>query len=415
MGKLVAKTVLSIIRAGEPGRYGDGGGLYLMVPSSGLPYWMLRYTANKKRKSMTLGKAKDMSLADARSEAETFKKQVREGADPLANRKRDAQVTLRTVDELFNDWYQDLQKRLKHPDIPKRIYTKDIAPHIGESPLESVTPMDIRTIIQDVAANRPTVANDALMYCKQLFNHAIKLNLVQGNPAAAFTVSDAGGLEQSRDRTLTIKEIKAVFEVFRAHGDSFTRDNYLACSLLLVLGVRKGELTESLWSEFDLESAVWELPAERSKSGTSIVIPLPRQAVNWLQELKFRSYGSDYVFPSRRRSKSPHMGKDTLNRAISKLFGIEPGRAKKPPHVMGDIEHFTVHDLRRTCRSLLAAAGVPGHVAERCLNHKLKGVEGIYDRHDYLSERREALQKVADLVSPIVDDLSNVVPFTQSA
>ena len=94
------------------------------------------------------------------------------------------------------------------------------------------------------------------------------------------------------------------------------------------------------------------------------------------------------------------MGKDTLNRAISKLFGREPGREIKPENKMGDIAEFSVHDLRRTCRSLLAAAGVPGHVAERCLNHKLKGVEGIYDRHDYFEERREALAKVAHLVEP---------------
>lgn len=62
---------------------------------------------------------------------------------------------------------------------------------------------------------------------------------------------------------------------------------------------------------------------------------------------------------------------------------------------MGDLEYFRVHDLRRTCRTLLASLGVPGHVAERCLNHKLKGVEGIYDRHDYFDERKEALQSLA--------------------
>ncbi len=68
---------------------------------------------------------------------------------------------------------------------------------------------------------------------------------------------------------------------------------------------------------------------------------------------------------------------------------------------MGDLEHFTVHDLRRTFRSLAAAEGVPGHVAERCLNHKLKGVEGIYDRYDYFDERKKAHQQVADRIEPI--------------
>lgn len=138
----------------------------------------------------------------------------------------------------------------------------------------------------------------------------------------------------------------------------------------------KTELTEARWSEFDLENHRWQLSGERSKSGAEIVIPLPIQTVSWLGELKTHACGSDYVFPNRRRSKQPHMGKDTLNRAIAKLFGREPGRKLQPENMMGGVAQFTVHDLRRTCRSLLAAEGVPGHVAERCLNHKLKGVEG---------------------------------------
>ena len=79
------------------------------------------------------------------------------------------------------------------------------------------------------------------------------------------------------------------------------------------------------------------------------------------------------------------------------------------------LEHFTIHDLRRTCRSLLASIRIPSHVAERCLNHKLKGVEGIYNRHDYLDERREALEKLADILAPIVDSQPNVVPFISRA
>jgi integrase len=216
-------------------------------------------------------------------------------------------------------------------------------------------------------------------------------------------VNDAGGVEKSRDRALSIDEICLIFKVFRDNRASFTRDNYLACALLIVLGVRKTELTEAKWSEFDLNGAKWELPGERSKSGVGIDIPLPPQVIAWLEELQIRACGSPYVFPSRRSSKHPHMGKDTLNRAIAKLFGKEPGKKSQPENRMGDLTEFTVHDLRRTCRSLLAATGVPGHVAERCLNHKLKGVEGIYDRYDYFEERRQALIKMAELIEPIIN------------
>ena len=92
-----------------------------------------------------------------------------------------------------------------------------------------------------------------------------------------------------------------------------------------------------------------------------------------------------------------------LNRAISSLFGHEAGRKVQPPNLMGDMKIFSPHDLRRTFRSLAASAGIPGHVAERCLNHKLKGVEGIYDRYDYLEERAEAHAKVALILEPIIN------------
>lgn len=405
MGNLTVKTIQSILKASRPGRYNDGQGLYLMMPQRGEPYWMLRYTLNAKRRSLTLGKPSDLSLAEARSQAEDARRKVRKGDDPIAERKRNRPARIHTVEELFNDWKQDLVRRLKHPHIPQRIFAREIAPHIGELALGKVTPLDIRAIIQQITASgRPCTANDALMYLKQLFNHGIKLGLLVHNPAAAFKVDDAGGIEKSRDRALSLEELTQVFQVFRSQSDSFTRDNYLACALLIVLGVRKSELTEAQWDEFSLEDATWELPATRSKSGVAIVIPLPPLTREWLRELKIRACGSAYVFPNRRASGSPHMGSDTLNRAIAKLFGHEPGRKIQPPNRMGELEPFTVHDLRRTCRSLLAALGVPGYVAERCLNHKLKGVEGIYDRYDYVEERREAHCKLADLVKPVIEN-----------
>lgn len=398
MAKLTVKKVESLIKAGgdKTQRYADGDGLYLVVPSSGTASWMLRFTSNKKRREMTLAKVKDLTLANARLEAATKMKQVRDGFDPLIQRKRAEQESIKTVNDLFNDWYPTLVKRLKYPEIPKRVYTKDIAPVIGDIKLDQISARDIRTTINAItAAGKPTIANDALGYCKQLFNHAIKLDLIAGNPASAFTVRDAGGVEKSKDRALTTSELKQFFDTAKKNPMSFTRDNYLACTLLVCLGVRKSELCEAKWEEFDLEKAVWELPKERSKTNVGLSIPLALSVVQWFEELKMRSCGSDYVFPSRRASKNPHMGPDTLNRAITKLFGHEPGKKKQPPNLMGDMPHFTVHDLRRTCRTLLAQQGTPGYVAERCLNHKLKGVEGIYDKYDYFEERRVALARLS--------------------
>jgi integrase len=238
---------------------------------------------------------------------------------------------------------------------------------------------------------------------KQLFNHGIKLDVMNGNPAAAFSVKDAGGIERSRDRILDIKELRTVFEVFRANSDQFTRENYLACALLLVLGVRKMELLAAQWRDFDLEAGLWRLSSE-NKTKSAITIPLPQAACAWLEELRVRACGSDYVFPRRRSSKRyAHVGPDTLNAALKKLVD------------QGKLEEFTVHDLRRTLRSLLSSIGTPPHIAERCLNHKIKGVEGIYDRYDYLDERRASLEKVTAMVAPVVNGDINVVPFSKGA
>lgn len=403
MATITAKQIQAFVK-GEPKRHPIGSGLYLVVRNSATPYWMLRYTSNSKRKEITLGKYPTLSLADAKADAVIKKREVDLGTDPLIARKKIKEQSIKLVDDLFADWFEnDLAKRLKHPGIPKRIYNKDIKPVIGDLPIAEVSALDIRKIIQGISDVRPTVANDALMYMKQMFRHGFKLDLLTHNPASAFTVSDAGGIEKSRDRYLTIDEVKQVFSIFKNNIAKFNRDNYLACALLITLGVRKSELCCAQWNEFEFDKALWNLPEGRSKTGAPITIPLPPQILEWLNELKMRACGSDYVFPARRASKNPHMGDDTLNRAISSMFGHEAGRKIQPKNLMGDIKPFSPHDLRRTFRSLAAALGIQGHVAERCLNHKLKGIVGTYNRHDYLEERLVAHTKVANYLADIIN------------
>ena len=138
-----------------------------------------------------------------------------------------------------------------------------------------------------------------------------------------------------------------------------------------------------------MDAGLWELPKANSKTGRGIVIPLSALAVEYLRELETRASGSEWVFPARRRGKRRlgHVGLDTLNAALSNL-----------PH---EIDDLTVHDLRRTMRTQLSALGVRPEIAERCLNHKLRGVLGVYDQHEFLSERREALSKWAAVIAEL--------------
>jgi integrase len=395
--KLTVTQVNSLLKKATPGRYSAGNGLYLRISNEGTGFWVVRYTVHEKRREITLGKHPELSLVDANAETALIKKDVKNNIDPLAERQRGHTLVFSTVDDLAEDWLKDCDKRLKHSRIPRRSYKKDIAPIIGGLALDQVNPRDIRFIINKISdSGRPTTSNDALMYCKQLFRHGIKLDLIVTNPAEAFRVGDAGGVEKSRIRVLTVEEIESVFFSFRQNSDQFVRENFLAAALLVVLGVRKGELIASQWTEFELDAdiPVWNIPKERSKTGVSISVPLPDAAVKWFEELKVRAFGSKFVFPNRRASKRfGHVSPDTLNAAIGKLF--------REDKLL--VDHFTIHDFRRTCRSLMASEGVPGHVAERCLNHKLKGVEGIYDRYDYFDERYQALSKIAARLEPIIN------------
>ncbi|WP_262339883.1 tyrosine-type recombinase/integrase [Idiomarina sp. OT37-5b] len=403
MGALTVKQLDRLVRIGDQIKISDGRGLYFVIPKRGEPYFSFRFTNHLgKRREMTLGQYPALSLAQARNVAEEHRHAVRQGQDVIVEAQREKWLHLQTCDDVFKDWYEnDLNVRLKHPNIPKRLYSKEISPVIGTLAVGEVTARDIREIIRRVReSGRPSIANDVLMYAKQFFNHAIRLDLTQNNPAAAFRISDAGGVEKSRDRVLSYNELKEVLRVMRENQASFGHSNYLAVCLLLLLGVRKSELLEAKWEEFDLDTSVWVLPSNRSKTGVSIRIPLSDLVLELLNRLKFMAANSDYVFPARRSSKRACVSGDTLNRAIAALFGIYWGREVKAK--IKNVEYFRVHDLRRTCRSLLAELGVQTHIAERCLNHKLRGVEHVYNRHDYFNERRDALEVLAKHLKPIL-------------
>jgi integrase len=124
------------------------------------------------------------------------------------------------------------------------------------------------------------------------------------------------------------------------------------------------------------------------------------QVVEWLEALKVLAADSEFVFPKRRRDRRQrvaHMGIDTLNGALQR--------------VSHGLPHFTLHDLRRTARTHLAALGIRRELAERCLGHKLKGVEGTYDRHDYFNERRLALAQWTQLILEAERGKSTVTPI----
>ena len=401
MAKLTDIQIRAWIKAGEhfDGR-ADGGGLYLCFPSSySAPFWRFRYRIAGKRRAMLIGSYSDLSLSKARATVKELAARVALGYDVAGEKQARKAEALERIEEEKNalrvsdlaaEYFErQILDRWKHPDILRRRIEKDINPNIGGLKVEDVRPRHIDDMLQKIVARgAPTVANDVLRWTRRILDYAIKRHALEVNPAGAFEIADAGGQEKSRERWLTRDELIRFFQAMRM-AKGFSRENELTMKLLLALCCRKMELCGAPWAEFDLDGAIWHLPAERVKNGDAIDIPLPPPAVEWLRELHRISGGSRWVLPARKMQHRmiPHIQESTLPVALAKVR-----------HEMPDTPNFTIHDFRRTGRTHLAALGVDPVVAERCLNHRIKGVEGIYNRHQYFDERRHALELWAGLL-----------------
>lgn len=392
-----------------------GNNLYFRIKPQLNASFEHRYIYNDKRRLMTLGtfgkaSLKMMTLSSARDAVALNRSDIKNGIDPLEEKKRTNEVKFYTFDAVAQQWLKLCERTTKNPQIQIGVYDRDIKKELGGLSVERVTAADVLRVLDKIReSNRPTIANDALSYCKQILNYAIDpLRIISLNPALQLTYKNAGGRENPRERTLQRSEIAKVLKVLRDNQDTFTRENYIAFCLLLCLGVRKGELISAQWKDFDFEQGEWVLKKSRSKTNEDVAIPIVKQLYPFFQELKARSAGSNYLFPNRRASKRrEYISDDTLNHALAKLFGdqrYDKKNAPKTENLMAEagIEHFVIHDLRRSFRTLLSSLRVPSHIAEKCLNHKPKGIERTYDRYTYFDERKEAMNKLTEELFPLM-------------
>jgi integrase len=398
MARLTDVQLRAWIKAGKPiAGKSDGNGLTFTLSKAGAAVWVIRYRFGGRQREMTLGRYPEASLGTARKLACKARAEVDQGLDVAAKRQHEKAEarSASTVQAMAEEWYvREIALRYKHPEVVRRVLYKDILPAIGPLNPREVQPRQVDAVLRTmVERGAPTTANDALRYLRRMFAYGRKRRYLEQNPVAGFALYDAGGKEQPRDRALSRSELKILLAAMR-ETPNLGRQNELAFKILLATCVRKGELVTARWAELDLaqNQGTWHLFS--NKTDTPLKIPLSAPVVGWFRELQVFASGSEYVLPARlivkRRagraiqSRFPHISPDTLNVALKR--------------VQHDLEHFTVHDMRRTARTHLAALGVSREVAERALNHKLRGVEGIYNRHDYIEERRHALTLWADLL-----------------
>ena len=408
MGKLSDVQLKAWVRDGAriAGK-SDGDGLTFTLSSQGTATWTLRYRIAGRARELTLGRYPDLSLGEARKLAAAKRVDVQQVIDVAAikQQKKAEAKQAANVEQLADLWLDNtVRRRHQHPEVTERVFKRDILPALGKRNTKSVTTPEITRLLAKInASGRPSIANDALRHMKAMFAYGEALGMVDRNPAERIKLEHAGGQEKSRTRALSTTEIAKLLKTMREAGTKFGRENELAVKLLLALACRKMELFAAKWDEFDFSNNQWRIPSKRVKTGEARELALAPQVIEWLHELRIRACGSDYVFPARRESKQKrfaHVSPDTTWRALHELHH--------------GLEAFTVHDLRRTSRSLMADIGVPFDVAEKILGHKLPGVAHVYDRGNSREQQRSALNRLAQtlmeletgLIQPKVVSLS---------
>lgn len=407
MGRLTDSQLQAWVRKGEPVRgKSDGAGLTFSISKAGTATWELRYRHGGRQKWLTLGGYPALSLRDARAKAVRERVRILDGADPVADRRRvkaAAQVA-QTFREVAEHYLEKHGPRLSESFVKgfRRYLSKYINPVIGRMRLEEITGAEIVTIIERVSRKSPTGAAAAFSRMSVVFDHAVARHMLKANPCRGLKPSAiVGAAKPARERLqLTCTELRALFDTSETLSPVYP----LVIKIMLATAVRRGEMVKARVDAVDLESALWTIPIEDSKSRRAFVIPLAPRVTEWFRELIALGQGSPWVVPGQDRQR--HMIPETVNATFSAL------RAK-----LGDrCRPLTPHDLRSTARSYLSELGVDIATAERCLNHSLGGLVEIYDQSDRIDQRRRALELWAEFLGAIEDGKDwRVTPINRSA
>jgi len=357
--------------------------------------WVLRYKFKGVPNRIVLGHFPEVSLDTARDDAKKLRELARQGIDPAKARPKrrpgKGSSTVATpepgdrhsVEFLLAEFvarYLHRPNGPKRPEYAEAILSK-VQPEWAGRDARAIKPRDVLTLLDKIVdRGSPVMANRVAALLGQLFKYGIHRQIVETTPVQL--LYRPGGKEKARTRALSEDELRAYLK----NPKACTRYERLAhvVTLLLLTGQRRGELALARWSDIDFRAKAWTIPDANSKAGRGHVLPLTDWALEEFRALKAEAEGSPWVLPANGGDKP--VDPKLLTRGVAKCLK----RFEK-----AGIEAFTLHDLRRTCRTGLARLKVEPHIAERVLNHVQEKIPGTYDRHAYVDEKRAALEKWA--------------------
>jgi integrase len=386
-----------VVRNLKPGRtrqeIADPGcrGLYVIVQPSGTKSWAVRYRLDAETNKLTLGPVLDLergekepanpgigaplTLAAARKLAAEALHKVEIGENPRETKKagqRTAQaIAAGTFQKIAESYFNREGRKLRTADDHRAILERLVYPVIGSRPIGGIKRSQIVQLLDQVEDDSgPVMADKALAVIRRIMRwHSSRSDEFRSPivPGMARTKPR----ERARERILSDEESRLVWRAAEAGGKPFD----LLVMFLLATGCRRSEAAGLCWSE--LSGSDWILPAARNKTKQELVRPLSRLARAVLDRIT-PTEGCDYVFTT--DGRRPISGFSKFKRRFDEACGASG---------------WTLHDLRRTARSLMSRAGVNSDHSERYLGHVIGGVRGVYDRHDFHAEKAHAAEALA--------------------
>ena len=375
----------------------EGNGFGVRVTPKGAKSFVFVYHHEGRSRRLTLGVYPALSLADARAKLAEANTDLQKGIDPGAKAvnmnqtAREAPTFAEALEE-FNT--RELSKRKSGREL-YRLLAKDCLPVWGHRKVKNLTRRDVVLLLDSVRERAPVTANRLHGRLSRFFNFCAERGIIEQSPIDRLKKE----AEKTRERVLTDDEIRAFWmRLDETDIDPLTK---LALRLILVTGQRPNEVVGMAKAE--VYDDTWTIPASRSKTGKVHTVPLSQLALELLAEAGTLSGDLEFYFPSPRNNPNDTetLRRATLSRAIKRhLTELLPEES----------EAFTPHDLRRSFRTGLEKIGINPLVSERVLGHSLQGIAAVYNRHDYVAEKRQALDQWAAHLQRVIYG-AEVLPF----
>lgn len=371
----------------------DSGGLFILISPTNSKYWRLKYRFGGKEKLLAIGVYPDLSLAEAREKREEAKKRIANGIDPSVFKKttkRSAQMVAEgSFEVVAREWHLKNNQRwsVKHGALIIHRLERYIFPWLGSCHIGELNAQQLLEALRRIE-NKGALETAHRIYqiCGQVFRYAVATGRASRDP----TVDLKGALPPAKVKHLaSIIEPAKIGELLRAI-DQYEGFFVTKCALRLapLVFVRPGELRQAEWSEIDLNKAEWTIPAEKMKMRQAHLVPLSKQGIAILTELKPLTGSGKYIFPGLLSNKRP-MSDNTVNCALRRL-GYESNE-------------ITGHGFRAMARTLLdEVLEFRPDIIEHQLAHAVKDPLGrAYNRTTHLQIRREMMQRWADYLDEL--------------